>query len=115
MEKLEFIDSKFRLSIIAAKRAKQLVHGAKKKVESDANNPLTVALDEIYQGKINFHTLNLEEIANLEQKKKDELMAATEMLTSNEPTAETLFGIGNNDSEVESVEKSEEEEKSTKE
>ena len=57
MEKLDFIDSKFRLSILAAKRAKQLVGGSKKKIDSDAENPLTIALEEIYDGKINFHII----------------------------------------------------------
>ena len=57
MEKLDFIDSKFRLAILAAKRAKQLVGGSRKKLDSDAENPLTVALEEIYDGKINFQIL----------------------------------------------------------
>lgn len=60
MEKLDFIDSKFRLAILAAKRAKQLVGGSKKKLDSDAENPLTVALEEIYDGQINFHILEKE-------------------------------------------------------
>lgn len=52
MEKLDFIDSKFRLAILAAKRGKQLLAGAKKRVDSDAENPLTIAIEEIYRGKI---------------------------------------------------------------
>jgi DNA-directed RNA polymerase subunit omega len=100
LEKLEFIDSKFRLAIIAAKRAKQLVQGAKKKVDIDANNPLTIALEEIYNGKIDFQTLDLEEIENLERKQEEEIDAASELLADNdEPTAESLFGIDNNDSD----------------
>ena len=57
MEKLDFIDSKFRLAILAAKRAKQLVAGAKKRVDTHAENPLTIAIEEIYQGKIKIKLL----------------------------------------------------------
>ena len=57
MEKLDFIDSKFRLAILAAKRGKQLVAGAKKKVDTSAENPLTIALEEIFQGKVKFKLL----------------------------------------------------------
>jgi DNA-directed RNA polymerase subunit omega len=54
---LNTIDSKFRLCILAAKRAKQIVHGSKKKVDINAENPLTIAIEEIKQGKINVHIL----------------------------------------------------------
>lgn len=57
MEKLDFIDSKFRLAILAAKRGKQLVAGAKKRVDTHAENPLTIAIEEIYQGKVKFKIL----------------------------------------------------------
>jgi DNA-directed RNA polymerase subunit omega len=57
LDNLNTIDSKFRLCILAAKRAKQIVNGSRKKVNIDAENPLTVAVEEIKQGKINFHIL----------------------------------------------------------
>jgi DNA-directed RNA polymerase subunit omega len=57
VEKLDFIDSKFRLAILAAKRAKQLVAGAKKRVDTNAENPLTIAIEEIYRGKIKIKIL----------------------------------------------------------
>lgn len=56
------IDSKFRLAILAAKRAKQLVKGAKKKIDMEAENPLTIAIEEINEGKINFHILEEDEM-----------------------------------------------------
>jgi DNA-directed RNA polymerase subunit omega len=58
LEKNNFIDSKFRLVIIAAKRAKQLVRGSKPKVNLKAENPLTIALKEIDEGKIDFKIIN---------------------------------------------------------
>lgn len=58
MEEYKFIDSKFRLVILAARRAKQLVRGSKKRVDINAENPLTVALKEIENGLVNFEILN---------------------------------------------------------
>lgn len=60
-------DSKFRLCILAAKRAKQLVNGAKKKLDIKAENPLTIAIAEIRAGIINFHVLDEEEEKRLRQ------------------------------------------------
>lgn len=62
MEKPDFIDSKFRLAILAAKRGKQLVSGAKKRVNTTAENPLTVAMEEIFQGKIKYKILDEHEM-----------------------------------------------------
>lgn len=61
MDNLDSIDSRFRYAILAAKRAKQLVGGARKKIDMIAENPLTIAIEEIKQGKINFHILEEEE------------------------------------------------------
>ncbi len=61
MQTLNGIDSKFRLAILVARRAKQLIGGARKKVECKSENPLTVAMEEFKQGKIDFDILNEEE------------------------------------------------------
>lgn len=61
VQTLNGIDSKFRLAILVARRAKQLVNGARRKVEVKSENPLTVALEEFRQGKINFDVLNEED------------------------------------------------------
>lgn len=76
MEQLDFIDSKFRLAILAAKRAKQLVNGAKKKLDITAENPLTISLKEIYAGKVNFRVLEEGELPNFD--KFDEAVAEEE-------------------------------------
>ena len=67
MEKLDFIDSKFRFAILAAKRAKQLVSGAKKKVAAGLENPLTIAMEEISQGKIKFRVLEDNDMSPMEK------------------------------------------------
>jgi DNA-directed RNA polymerase subunit omega len=61
VQTLNGIDSKFRLAILVARRAKQLIGGARKKIESKSENPLTVAMEEFRQGKIDFDVLNEEE------------------------------------------------------
>lgn len=52
------IDSKYRLIILAAKRSKQLQRGARPRIEIDAlkHKPTRIALEEVIQGKIHFHT-----------------------------------------------------------
>ena len=61
MQTLNGIDSKFRLAILVARRAKQLIGGARRKVEIKSDNTLTVAMEEFRQGKINFDVLDEED------------------------------------------------------
>jgi DNA-directed RNA polymerase omega subunit len=58
---LNGIDSKFRLAILVARRAKQLLGGAHRKVEVKSDNALTIAMEEFRQGKIDFDVLNEED------------------------------------------------------
>ena len=58
MYNLNGIDSKFRLAILVARRAKQLIGGAKRKIDIKAENVLTIAMEEFRQGKIDFDILN---------------------------------------------------------
>jgi DNA-directed RNA polymerase subunit omega len=51
------IDSKYRLVILAAKRAKQLQKGAKPRVSSTMNKFTRVALDEVQHGLIRYEAL----------------------------------------------------------
>ncbi|MDH5707126.1 MAG: DNA-directed RNA polymerase subunit omega, partial [Candidatus Aminicenantes bacterium] len=53
------IDSKFRFVILAAKRAKQLLHGAKPRVKSRSKNPIRVAQEEVRDGAIDFEIVEL--------------------------------------------------------
>lgn len=49
---LTHVDSKYRLVIIAAKRAKQLMHGAEYLIAPKSNKPTYIALEEIGAGKL---------------------------------------------------------------
>jgi len=88
----KIVDSKFRLVLLAAWRAKQIINGSKKKVNVKAENPLTIALEEIRQGLINFEILTEEK---LEQRRLEK-----ENLEANQVTEEGE-GEENNSSEAE--------------
>jgi DNA-directed RNA polymerase omega subunit len=45
----ERVDSKFRLVLLAAARAEQLMRGARPKIEGGATKPTRLALDEVSQ------------------------------------------------------------------
>ncbi|OFX14186.1 MAG: DNA-directed RNA polymerase subunit omega [Armatimonadetes bacterium RBG_16_58_9] len=51
-DKLEKWGNKYSLVVLAAKRAKQLKSGAPVLIDTDSDNPLTVALEEIASGKV---------------------------------------------------------------
>jgi len=53
---LAHVDSKYRLIIIAAKRAKQLNRGAAPLIGTRSFKPIYVALDEMAGGKLQFET-----------------------------------------------------------
>jgi len=52
------IDSKYRLIILAAQRSKQLQRGARPRIEIDPtkHKPTRIALEEVIQGTVPFHT-----------------------------------------------------------
>jgi len=51
------VDSKFRFVIVAAMRAKQLIKGAKPKIDLKTKNPIRIAQAEVRAGLIDFHIL----------------------------------------------------------
>lgn len=46
------VDSKYTLVVLAAKRARELMNGEAATVDSRSNKRVTVALEEVAQGKI---------------------------------------------------------------
>ena len=51
-------ESRYTLVMVVAKRARQLVAGSPKKVETDLTNPISIALEEMKEGKIEFEESN---------------------------------------------------------
>ncbi len=46
------IGSRYSLVVLAAKRAKQIKEGAPVLIDTESTNPLTIAMEEIAQGKV---------------------------------------------------------------
>ena len=64
------IDSKYRFVIIASKRAKELLKGAKSRIKSKSKNPIRIAQTEVKLGLVDFEILpsKLEEAPELEER-----------------------------------------------
>lgn len=101
MEDQNVVDSKFRLVILAARRAKQLLKGARKKIETQVENPLSIALEEIKQGKIDFEILLNED---LEQEPGENLF-----MIGNEGSAEATLSEADPEAESEAIDSTENE------
>ncbi len=53
------VDSKFRFVILAAKRAKQLLKGAKPKIKGRSKNPIRIAQSELKMGLVEYEIIPL--------------------------------------------------------
>ena len=51
---LDFVDNRFALVLLAGKRARQLMAGARPIVETVKNKPTVLALREVATGKVKF-------------------------------------------------------------
>jgi DNA-directed RNA polymerase subunit omega len=52
---LEKVDSRYTLVIETAKRARQLTDGAPKLTSFESNKNVTIAVHEIYEGKVEYY------------------------------------------------------------
>lgn len=69
MKRYGEIDSKFRFIILASKRAKQLLQGAKPRIKSESKNPIRIAQKEVRDGLIDYEIIEV---------KKDEIQEPAE-------------------------------------
>ncbi len=53
------LDSKFRFVILASKRAKELIHGAKTRIKSRSKNPIRIAQEEVRSGAVDYEIIEL--------------------------------------------------------
>ncbi len=58
---MEMVDSRYTLVLAAAKRARQLIDGEEVTVKAVSKKPVTIATQEIYEGKVTY-SRNMEEI-----------------------------------------------------
>ncbi|WP_244833225.1 DNA-directed RNA polymerase subunit omega [Clostridium sp. BJN0001] len=54
---LNKVHDRYSLVILTSKRARQIIEGAKAEVEVPSNKPLTIAINEINQDKINYEVI----------------------------------------------------------
>ena len=57
MKDLGNVDSKYRFVIVASKRAKELLKGAKSRLKSRSRNPVRIAQNEVKLGLVEFEIL----------------------------------------------------------
>ena len=57
MKDLGNVDSKYRFVIVASKRAKELLRGAKARIKSKSRNPIRIAQNEVKLGLVEFEIL----------------------------------------------------------
>src|SRR4030042_561142 len=64
------VDSKYRFVIIASKRAKELLRGAKSRLKTKSRNPIRIAQSEVKMGLVEFEILKSkkEEVAEPEDR-----------------------------------------------
>ena len=46
------VNSRYSIVLATAKRAREIIAGEEPLVKSDSNKPLSIAVDELYKGKI---------------------------------------------------------------
>lgn len=51
-------ESKYTLVMVASKRARQIIDGSEPLVETSSKKPVTIALEELIGGKIEYETPN---------------------------------------------------------
>ncbi len=71
------IDSRYRMVVVAAQRARQVSEGARAAVTTRYTKPTTIALQELFEGKLEFLTGKEARLAQKEAKRlREEAMAA---------------------------------------
>lgn len=51
---LEKGDSRYTLVMLTAKRARQIVEGSEPLIDTQSNKPVTIAIEEIVEGKVKY-------------------------------------------------------------
>lgn len=54
---LEKVDNRYSLVVVTARRARQLIDGEEPLVEIDSPKPVTIAINEIHDGKIGYESV----------------------------------------------------------
>lgn len=55
-------ESKYTLVMVTSKRARQIIDGAKPLVETNSNKPVTIAIEELLEGKLEYESPSIDSI-----------------------------------------------------
>ena len=114
MKDIGQVDSKYRFVIIASKRAKELLKGAKSRIKSRSKNPIRIAQKEVQMGLVEYEILQSkkDEIADQEERVflGEEIGGEAEEEAASDIGAE-IFGEEEESEEEEEEEEEESEEK----
>ncbi len=113
MTNVDQIDSKYRFVIIASKRAKELLKGAKARIKSRSKNPVRIAQKEVEMGLVEFEILKSKEGEVSDQEERVFLGEEIGVGPEEEGAADVgadIFGEEEADEEKEEKEEKEEEE-----
>ncbi|AIY82372.1 DNA-directed RNA polymerase subunit omega [Clostridium baratii] len=58
---LKKVEDRYSLVIVTSKRARQIIEGSEPLVDVDSNKPLTIAINEVNEGKVGYETVDTEE------------------------------------------------------
>jgi len=64
-------DSRYTLTILAAKRSRQLIEGAKPLIKTNSTKPVSIALEEIVAGKVKYVRQSNKEIKQVNDDVKE--------------------------------------------
>lgn len=53
---LKKVDNRYTLAVVTSKRARQLIAGDERLSDCDSNKPVTIAINEINEGKITYES-----------------------------------------------------------
>lgn len=56
-ELMEKVDSRYTLVVETAKRARQIIEGAKVLSDVNSSKPVTIAIHEIYEGRVRYERI----------------------------------------------------------
>ena len=70
MKEYKNFDSKFRFVIVAAKRAKELLKGAKPRIKAKARNPIRIAQNEVKLGAVEYEIIKSKKEEALEPEER---------------------------------------------
>ncbi|MEG0238082.1 MAG: DNA-directed RNA polymerase subunit omega [Clostridium sp.] len=61
VELLKKVEDRYSLVIVTSKRARQIIEGSEPLVKVDSHKPLTIAINEVNEGKVGYETVEYEE------------------------------------------------------